>query len=165
MHLPDVATPLAGPPFQVAARADGSTESCPCRPTLDRLGDRWSSELIGVLEAGPLCAGQLRRRLGGISRKVLTSTLRGMERDGLVSREVLPDKVIRVRYRLTALGLALAEPLAVIRDWSQRHLPEVAEAQRAYDRRESPPSVTAIREAAAGRAASGTTFPRPPWDM
>ena len=99
-----------------------------------------------MLEAGPLCAGQLQRRLVGMSRKVPTSTLRGMERDGLVSREVLPDRVVRVRYRLTALGLELVGPLSVISDWSQRFLPEVARAQRAYDTAQRPPSVTALRE-------------------
>lgn len=144
--LTTASTRLAGQPLAPDKRPDGSTESCPCRPTLDRLSDRWSAEVIAVLEEGPLCAGQLQRRLEGISRKVLTATLRGMERDGLVSREVLPDRVVRVQYRLTALGLELVGPLSVIRDWSQRFLPEIARAQHAYDTTQRPPSVTALRE-------------------
>lgn len=137
---------LAGPALPLDQRPDGSSESCPCRPTLDRLGDRWSAEVIGVLEAGPLCSGQLQRQLQGISRKVLTTTLRALERDGLLSREVLGDPLVRVRYTLTELGLSLAGPLAAIRDWSQQNLPEVARARDTYDRQRPPVAVAMLRQ-------------------
>lgn len=143
-HRP--ASRLAGPALPPQLAPESSTESCPCRPTLDRLGDRWSAEVVGVLEEGPLCAGPLQRRLPGISRKVLTSTLRGLERDGLLTREVLPDKLVRVRYGLTNIGASLAVPLAAIRDWSQQHLHEVARARTAHDQRRQPASVTALRQ-------------------
>lgn len=136
---------LAGPALAPDERPAGSSDACPCRPTLDRLGDRWSAEIIAALDEGPLCAGQLRDSVSGVSRKVLTQTLRGLERDGLVTREVLPDPVLRVRYALTDLGATLAGPLAVIRDWSALHLPEVARARAAYDRGPRPRAVTDLR--------------------
>lgn len=144
-HVP-AGTRLAGPALPAELRPDGSTEACPCRPTLDRLTDRWSAEIIGVLELGPLCAGQLQRRLPGVSRKVLAQTLRGLQRDGLLTREVLPDPLVRVRYSLTELGLSLTGPLAAIRDWSQQHLPDVARARAAHDQQQPLVGVTELRQ-------------------
>jgi DNA-binding HxlR family transcriptional regulator len=147
---------LTGPPLPPERRPDGSTDSCPCRPTLDRLADRWSAELIGLLVGGPRCAGELQRATGA-TRKVLTETLRALERDGLLEREVLPDPLVRVRYSLTPLGASLAGPLAAIRDWSQQNLPAVAAARARYESREDRPGVTALRqERARTRAGAGS---------
>ncbi len=147
---------LTGPPLPPEVRPDGSTDSCPCRPTLDRLADRWSAELIALLVEGPRCAGELLRATGA-TRKVLTGTLRGLERDGLVEREVLADTLVRVRYSLTPLGASLAGPLAAIRDWSQQNLPAVAAARARYESRDDPPGVTALRQRRArARAGAGS---------
>ncbi|NYI03460.1 winged helix-turn-helix transcriptional regulator [Allostreptomyces psammosilenae] len=124
-------------------------DRCPCRPLLDRLGDRWSALALAILEEGPEYHGELRRRMGEVSRKVLTQTLRALERDGLVSRTVVQGPVVRVRYALTPLGHTLAAPLVAIRDWTAHHQAAVDQARRAYDARPAEPGVTRLREEAA----------------
>ncbi|WP_063774821.1 winged helix-turn-helix transcriptional regulator [Kitasatospora azatica] len=121
-------------------------DRCPCRPLLDRLGDRWSVLLLVMLQDGSSCYGGLQRRIGDISRKVLTQTLRSLERDGLVIRTVIDGPVVRVRYELSELGHSLAEPLSVIRGWIDQHQPSVEANQRAYDARSTEtPGVTELR--------------------
>lgn len=94
-------------------------ESCPTRQTLERLASKWRILLIYALLAGPQRHSELRRRVAGISQKVLTETLRDMERDGLVRRRVLRQTAPQhVEYALTDLGLTLREPLAAICDWA-----------------------------------------------
>ena len=107
--------------------------ACPCRHVLDRIADKWTALIVGALEDGTLRFGQLRRRLQGISQKVLTQTLRSLERDGLVSRRVHASVPPCVEYELTALGRTLREPLAAVRAWSEAHADAVHTAQRAYD--------------------------------
>jgi DNA-binding HxlR family transcriptional regulator len=97
-------------------------ESCATRQALERLAAKWRVLLIYALLAGPQRHAELRRRLPGITQKVLTETLRGMERDGLVEREVLKDTAPQhVEYTLTALGKTLQEPLAAICAWALEH--------------------------------------------
>lgn len=134
---------------------DGVTEDCPCRPLLDRLSDRWSASVIALLAVQPLCHGELQRGTGA-SRKVLTQTLRALERDGIVVREVLPDHVVRVRYSLTEIGRTLEEPLSVLRDWAEQHLPALALAQQAYDGKSELVDVTQIRQHQARETARAT---------
>ncbi|MGK5544526.1 winged helix-turn-helix transcriptional regulator [Streptomyces sp. URMC 127] len=123
---------------------------CPCRPLLDRLGDRWSALTLTLLDAGPAYFGELERRMRPVSRKVLTQTLRGLERDGLVHRTVEDDQpVVRVAYGLTELGRSLAGPLAAIEGWTERHQQTVERARAAYDAAQPGPGVTALRERAA----------------
>ncbi|MGK5730743.1 winged helix-turn-helix transcriptional regulator [Streptomyces sp. URMC 124] len=128
---------------------------CPCRPLLDRLGDRWSALTLTLLgEDGPAYFGELERRMSPVSRKVLTQTLRGLERDGLVRRTVEDGPVVRVAYALTGLGESLAGPLAALRGWTDRHQESVEQARAAYDAARPEPGVTVLRERAAlGRAA------------
>ncbi|BCJ45513.1 hypothetical protein GCM10010168_80490 [Actinoplanes ianthinogenes] len=91
--------------------------------------------LLEALSGGERRFGQLRAAADGISEKMLTQTLRSLERDGLVAREVLPGTPPGVAYRLTGLGSSLLEPLMAIRDWGQRHMTEVEEARTAFDGR------------------------------
>jgi DNA-binding HxlR family transcriptional regulator len=97
-------------------------ETCATRQALERLASKWRVLLIYALLAGPQRHAELRRRVAGISQKVLTETLRDMEHDGLVQRRVLKEKPPRhVEYALTALGKTLQEPLAAICTWATEH--------------------------------------------
>jgi DNA-binding HxlR family transcriptional regulator len=118
---------LRGSPY----RAD-----CPTRRILDRIGDRWTVLIVGALWDGNARFSDLLRRIEGVSQKMLTQTLRGLERDGLVRRTVYPEVPVRVEYALTEAGRTLREPLRALEEWSITHLGEVSAAQEAYDRAE-----------------------------
>lgn len=109
--------------------------ACPSRQTLDRLADKWSVLLIGSLETGPKRFGQLRDQIDGISEKMLTQTLRSLERDGLVSRNAEPSVPPRVTYRLTELGATLGAPMAAVRAWAERYIDDVERARANYPER------------------------------
>ncbi|MDG4829618.1 helix-turn-helix domain-containing protein [Solwaraspora sp. WMMD1047] len=97
-------------------------ESCTTRQALERLASKWRVLLIYALLAGPQRHAELRRRVAGITQKVLTETLRDMERDGLVERRVIKETPPQhVEYGLTALGKTLQEPLAAICDWATKN--------------------------------------------
>lgn len=108
---------------------------CPVRRMLDRIGDKWVSLIVGLLGDGPLRFSDLRRRIGGISHKMLTQTLRNLERDGLVKRSVYAEVPPRVEYELSPLGKTLAEPLLAIVRWTENNIDEVLSAQARYDAR------------------------------
>lgn len=108
---------------------------CPTRRILDRIGDRWTVLTIGALGDGPHRFSEIRRRVEGISQKMLTQTLRALERDGLVVRTVFPEVPPRVEYELTEAGCSLREPLKALEDWSIEHFASVSRAQEAHDRR------------------------------
>ncbi len=112
---------------------DGSP--CPVRTVLDRLGDAWSVLVVLNLTAGPLRFNALRRAIPGISQRMLTVTLRGLERDGLVIRTVVPTTPPRVDYRLTPLGESLTGPISILNDWALAHRAEIAAARASYDAR------------------------------
>jgi DNA-binding HxlR family transcriptional regulator len=112
--------------------ADVYAPSCPSRVVLDRIGDRWTALIVGMLENGPQRFGEIRDTVG-ITGKVLTQTLRALERDGLVTRTAYPVIPPRVEYALTPLGMTLREPLAVIRDWAETHVHEIVRARLAFD--------------------------------
>lgn len=112
--------------------ADVYSPSCPSRVALDRIGDRWTALIVGVLENGPRRFTQIRDTMG-ITPKVLTQTLRALERDGLVTRTTYPEIPPRVEYQLTPLGLTLREPLQAIRDWAEEHIHEIIRAREAHD--------------------------------
>lgn len=106
---------------------------CPCREVLDLIGSKWSVLVIGRLEEGPYRFGELRRAVPGITQKMLTQTLRRLEEDGMVHRKVLAEmRPPRVEYSLTDLGETITEPLEAIRDWTERHLPDVRRAQEQF---------------------------------
>jgi DNA-binding HxlR family transcriptional regulator len=115
--------------------ADVYSRDCPSRVVLDRIGDRWTALIVGVLEDSPRRFSQIRDAMG-ITSKVLTQTLRALEHDGLVRRTAYDESPPRVEYELTPLGLTLREPLAAIRDWSEAHLAEILSARERADGRE-----------------------------
>ena len=94
---------------------------------------------MGALWDGNVRFSELRRRVEGISQKMLTQTLRGLERDGLVRRTVYPEVPVRVEYALTEAGRTLREPLRALEEWSIAHVGDVSGAQEAYDRADRPP--------------------------
>jgi DNA-binding HxlR family transcriptional regulator len=108
---------------------------CPTRRVLDRIGDRWTVLVVGTLDDGPRRFSEIRRRVDGISQKMLTQTLRGLERDGLVARTVYAEVPPRVEYELTTAGETLRAPLKALERWSIEHFGAVAGSQREYDSR------------------------------
>lgn len=113
---------------------DAYCVSCPCREVLDLVGSKWSVLVIGRLDERAHRFGELRRAVPGITQKMLTQTLRRLERDGLVRREVLANRrPPQVEYSLTTLGRSITEPLDAIRLWSERHLPDVVAARDRFE--------------------------------
>lgn len=106
---------------------------CPSRQVLDRIADKWTALIVGCLSTGTKRYSELRAAIDGVSEKMLTQTLRGLERDGMVARTVHPTVPPKVEYTLTELGHTLTAPLAVIRDWAEAHINEIIEARTRYD--------------------------------
>lgn len=110
--------------------------NCPTRQILDRIADKWTTLLIGILaQHERLRFSELKRTIGGISQKMLTQTLREMERDGLVKRTMYPEIPPRVEYQLTPLGKTLCAPIAALTQWAHDHIEEVKQAQSEFDTR------------------------------
>ena len=107
--------------------------ACPSRTVLRHVVDRWTPLVVAVLTRGPHRFGELRAAVGGITPKVLTETLRSMERDGLVTRDQAPGVPPRVDYALTPLGTTLAEPMGALRAWAEGHAEEVLGNRARYD--------------------------------
>jgi DNA-binding HxlR family transcriptional regulator len=112
-----------------------ATMSCEIRNLLDRLADKWSLLVVELLGDDTRRFSELRRQIDGISQRMLTLTLRHLERDGLVTRTVYPVVPPRVEYRLTTLGSDLLAAIGPLVAWTRAHLDEVAAAQAAYDAR------------------------------
>jgi DNA-binding HxlR family transcriptional regulator len=125
--------------------ADAYLAACPSRQILDLLANKWTMLVMGALGTGPLRFGELRRRLDGIIQKMLTQTLRNLERDGLVSRAVYPTIPPRVDYAATDLGRSVLEFLNAVRAWSEQHINDVLKAREDYDERagQQPRPITA----------------------
>jgi DNA-binding HxlR family transcriptional regulator len=110
-------------------RPDVLKAECGSQQVLELIANKWTALVIYCLGPGPLRHSELRRRIGGISQKMLTQTLRNLERNGLVTRRVYPVVPPRVEYSLTPLGRTLCEPLKAICRWSEQHLPELQAAR------------------------------------
>ncbi|PRA00419.1 transcriptional regulator [Arthrobacter sp. MYb224] len=108
-------------------------QDCPSREIMQRLGDKWTPLVMLNLASGPLRFSALRQRIGAVTPKVLTSTLRTLERDGLVARTVTAQVPVRVDYELTDLGSSLLEPMDAIRIWSEAHAAKVLAAREIFD--------------------------------
>jgi DNA-binding HxlR family transcriptional regulator len=104
-------------------------QNCESRQALDRIADKWTCLIVYALLDGPRRHGELKRAIGGISQKMLTQTLRSLERDGLATRTVIATIPPHVEYALTPLGETLGEPLAAICRWAMDHLPELQAAR------------------------------------
>jgi DNA-binding HxlR family transcriptional regulator len=137
-------------PFKKPPELEYTPANCHAREMLVRIGDKWSVYIIHVLgAAGTLRFNELRTQVAGISQRMLTVTLRGMERDGLVVRKVYPEVPPRVEYSLTRLGKTLRELVRGLVKWSEAHLEEVDAARAAYDaRNRSAESATPARRSA-----------------
>ncbi len=107
--------------------------ACPTRMVLDRIADKWTVLVVSALQVEKKRFSVLRREVGGISQKMLTQTLRGLERDGLVKRTVYPTVPPKVEYELTSLGHTLVKLLDSIRLWAEQNIEAVLSAQSTYD--------------------------------
>lgn len=135
-------------PSAAKDRPPTSQKQALVRQMLERVADKWTLLVIDELDeaGGELRFTQLRDRIGGVSQKMLTQTLRQLERDGLVTRRVQAVVPPRVDYRLTALGYTLGQAVCGIWTWVEKHLADVERSRRAYDLRERPaPSEPASR--------------------
>jgi DNA-binding HxlR family transcriptional regulator len=123
----------ANPTFDGASNVELVTECQAVRPILARIGDKWSVMIVMSLRAGPRRFNEIKRAIGTISQRMLTLSLRGMERDGLVTRKVFPTTPPRVEYELTALGHSLRGPVEALGQWAIDHQAEIALAQTRFD--------------------------------
>ena len=110
--------------------------NCPTRQLLDELSDKWVCLVLVALGPGPLRNGELRRRILGVSQKMLTQTLRNLERDGIVDRTITASVPVRVDYELTPLGRSLMTVVEAVKVWAQAHMDEVEAARGQYDARD-----------------------------
>jgi DNA-binding HxlR family transcriptional regulator len=125
-------------------------EHADCRAmstVLARIGDKWSVYVIGLLARGPMRFNELRRTIGGISQRMLTLTLRGLERDGLVTRTVYPTIPPRVDYELTALGTTLTQPIDALFKWATKHRATIEKARATFDAKQTKPEPVLARRA------------------
>ena len=106
--------------------------SCPSRQVLDVLSDKWVTMVLTALADGPRRYSALARTIAGVSQKMLTQTLRALERDGLLTRTVTPSVPVRVDYELTPLGRSLLPVVQAIKDWAETHIEEVHAARAAH---------------------------------
>ena len=135
--------PRRSAPCCAAPAGDGSrtavfdfdilSPACPSRTVLRHVVDRWTPLVVMVLADGPSRFGELRSRIGGVTSKVLTQTLRSMERDGLVTRTQLPGVPPRVDYELTDLGRSLQSPIDALRTWIHTHSAQILAHRESYD--------------------------------
>lgn len=121
---------------QAKVAYDAFFAECPSRQLLDRLSDKWVALVLAALaEEGTMRYSALARRLAGVSQKMLTQTLRSLERDGLVTRTVTPTVPVTVDYDLTPLGASLDGIMRHLKGWAESHMDEVRSAREEYDAR------------------------------
>jgi DNA-binding HxlR family transcriptional regulator len=115
------------------------------REVLNRVGDKWSVLIVQLLADGPKRFSDLRRAIEGISQRMLTLTLKGLERDGLVTRTVFPTVPPRVEYELTDLGRTLRKPIQTLAKWAQENREQIQVARNRYDAKPSPALLSRIK--------------------
>ncbi|OIK01282.1 winged helix-turn-helix transcriptional regulator [Streptomyces monashensis] len=118
---------------QARADYDAFLRECPTNQLLGRLSDKWVSLVVAALAPGPMRYSDLGRKIAGVSPKMLTQTLRTLERDGIISRTVTPSVPVRVDYALTPLGTSLAGLLTAVKAWAETHFDDVRAARETYD--------------------------------
>lgn len=126
-EFPDTASPEAAFPEPSLSRCQATRE------ILDRVGDKWTLFIVGSLRHGPRRFSEIKRSIGSVSQRMLTLTLRGLERDGLVTRTVFSTIPPRVDYELTELGLTLLAPVAALIAWAERSKPGIEAARERFD--------------------------------
>ena len=118
------------------------TVACPTRQVLNRVADKWTMLVILALEQhGTLRFSRLRREVEGITQKMLTQTLRGLERDGMLTRTVFPTVPVTVEYTLTDLGHQLSAAVAVVREWAYANIEQIESARTDFDARSATPAL------------------------
>jgi len=124
---------------RAAARAeyDAFLAACPSRQVLARISDKWVTLILVALAGDPLRYSDLGRIITGVSQKMLTQTLRSLERDGLVSRAVTASVPVRVDYQLTPLGDSLMPAVNAVKAWAEEHISEIETSRAAYDQKTS----------------------------
>ncbi|WP_019075854.1 winged helix-turn-helix transcriptional regulator [Streptomyces hokutonensis] len=125
---------------QARVEYDAFIRECPTNQLLDRISDKWVSLVVAALSRGPMRYSDLARKIAGVSPKMLTQTLRSLERDGILSRTVTPSVPVRVDYELTPLGASLSMLLLAVKAWAETHIEEVHEARGRYDGDDGTPS-------------------------
>lgn len=128
MSVTNTGVPMVHTPI-----TDQEQHDCPIREVLDRIGDKWSVLVVVLLGTGTHRFSELHRAIDGVSQRMLTVTLRGLERDGLVSRTVHASVPPRVEYALTELGHTLLGPLSAVSDWAIEHRDDIRAARAVYD--------------------------------
>jgi len=118
---------------QAREEYDAFLASCPSRQLLDRLSDKWVSLVLTGLADGEQRYSELSRLIAGVSQKMLTQTLRNLERDGLLIRSITPAVPVRVDYQLTPLGRSLLPVVRAVKDWAEQHMDQVQSARAHYD--------------------------------
>jgi len=126
-------------PADEPAPAAGEPSPCRAREVLRRVGDKWSVLAIDLLGHGTMRFTELHRAIDGITARMLTVTLRGLERDGIVTRTIHPVIPPRVEYTLTPMGRTLLDTIGQLVNWTDTHLPEIQAAQAAYDAKHASP--------------------------
>ena len=116
------------------APPDPYDRGCPTRMLLDRIGDKWTVLILGLVHQRPRRFNSLRRDIEGLTQKMLSQTLKAMERDGLITRTVRPTTPVSVEYAVTPLGNTLCETIEALQRWARDHIGEVILAQQRYDR-------------------------------
>lgn len=119
---------------EIAETEETFRADCPSRPILNQIADKWSVMVMAVL-VEPRRFNEIKRRLDGVTQRVLTQTLRRLERNGMITRRVLPTSPVGVEYSLTPLGDSLREPFGQLYDWTIAHAREIQDRQAAYDAR------------------------------
>jgi DNA-binding HxlR family transcriptional regulator len=115
-----------------------NAHACPVREVLDRVAGKWSVQILVAAAHGPIRFTELERSIEGISRRMLTLTLRNLERDGLITRTVYPTVPPKVEYELTPVAYELHQTLLQLTHWAERHRTHIAEARAAYDAEHRP---------------------------
>ncbi|MET8746926.1 helix-turn-helix domain-containing protein [Streptomyces sp. NPDC004728] len=118
---------------EARAEYDAYLAECPARHLLDRISNKWVSLIVNALAEGPQRYTELSRRLVSVSQKMLTQSLRNLERDGLLTRTVTPSVPVRVDYALTPLGKSLVPVMQAIKAWAEQNMDEVLAARSGYD--------------------------------
>ncbi|WP_327355113.1 winged helix-turn-helix transcriptional regulator [Streptomyces sp. NBC_01304] len=123
--------------MDVPDQVSGDLPTCELRDVLNRVGDKWSVLIMAMLGGGPRRYSELRRSIDGISQRMLTLTLRSLERDGLITRTVTPSTPPRVDYDLTPVGQTLSREVSGLIGWSEQHREYISVSRRSYDDEDS----------------------------
>ena len=133
MPYPTANGPTLGSVFDAWQNVGFDAAACPVRNVLDRIGDKWTLLALVALASRPRRFSELHRAIPDISKRMLTQTLRELERDGLADRQVFPTKPPKVQYSLSPLGLSVLKPLAALVGWAEDSYPAIREARQRFD--------------------------------